>query len=211
MLDAAVQVIEEFGVEAGVQQIADRAGFVRSVVYRLFSGRHDLDRALRRHINEMVMAELTPTLLPEGTVRHTVERSCMTYVRWVAAHPRLHEFLGSTTRTSGVRMDRSKTAVALQLSQLFALALKQFGQDTSITDPTAFGLVAMVDGVVNRWLSTPGSPLSVDDIAVLVADIIWNVLSGYLRSVGVDPTVDVTFVDLMNWSAEGDGAPSGVV
>ena len=53
ILDAAIAVVEagEPGAEFHVQQIADRAGLSRTVVYRHFADRADLDQAIQAEMS----------------------------------------------------------------------------------------------------------------------------------------------------------------
>src|SRR5690606_25592449 len=94
ILAAAIDLIEREGDAAGVQAIATSAGVPRSVVYRIFTDRADLDEQIRVRITEHLMLELAPALEPRGTVRGGIDHAVATYVGWVREHPRLHAFLG---------------------------------------------------------------------------------------------------------------------
>ena len=78
ILEAAMDAINEDGPDGGVQQIANRADVPRSVVYRIFTDRGDLDEQLRGRIIERLMADLAPTLTPEGTVGEAIARAVET-------------------------------------------------------------------------------------------------------------------------------------
>src|SRR5918994_2066962 len=95
ILDAAVAVVEagEPGAEFHVQQIAERAGINRSVVYRHFTDRADLDHAILVEIVEGVMEQLLPALTLDGTVRDIIDRIVVAYVDWAASHPALHRLV----------------------------------------------------------------------------------------------------------------------
>lgn len=92
ILDAALDAVNEGGADVGVQQIAERADVPRSVVYRIFKDRADLDEQLRVRILEMMMTDLTPTLTPQGTVGEAISRAVETYLQWIVKYPRLHHF-----------------------------------------------------------------------------------------------------------------------
>lgn len=72
MLAAAVDAIEQDGPDVGVQRIAELAGLPRSVVYRHFTNRSDLDERIRQRVVDLLMAELAPTLRPGGTVQEAI-------------------------------------------------------------------------------------------------------------------------------------------
>ena len=106
ILDAAIAVIEtaEPGAEFHVHQIAEQAGLNRSVVYRHFADRADLDHAILVEIVEGVMDRLLPALTLDGTVREIIHRIVFAYVDWAAAHPPCTAW--STTRPSAVPSSR---------------------------------------------------------------------------------------------------------
>ena len=122
ILDAALDAVNEGGADVGVQQIAERADVPRSVVYRIFKDRADLDEQLRVRILEMMMTDLAPTLTPKGTVGEAISRAVETYLQWIVKYPRLHHFLGKgspSTRATGSKVvTGTKTAIAVQLGNL---------------------------------------------------------------------------------------------
>ncbi|GAF49376.1 TetR family transcriptional regulator [Rhodococcus wratislaviensis] len=198
ILEAAMDAINEDGPDVGVQQIANRADVPRSVVYRIFADRGDLDEQLRGRIIERLMADLAPTLTPEGTVGEAIARAVETYLRWIVEYPRLHQFLGTgspSRRTTGSRVvTGTKTAIALQLSGLIATVLDTVAGNSDLAESLAFGLVGLVDASVNRWLSNPQPALGSDELAEFLEVSIWQVLHGNLARIGVtiDPSTPVS-------------------
>src|SRR5699024_2555453 len=107
ILDSAVEVISEKGSDVGVQQIAERAGVPRSVIYRHFAGRGDLDERIRERIVDHLLEAIGPALDPRGTVREAIDQAVGSYVQWIIDVPRLHHFLGigsAKRRTVGSRV-----------------------------------------------------------------------------------------------------------
>ncbi|MFE3289558.1 TetR/AcrR family transcriptional regulator [Rhodococcus sp. NPDC059234] len=197
ILDAAIAAIEEGGADVGVKQIAERAGVPRSVVYRIFSGRGDLDEQLRARILERLMEHVTPGLTPAGTIREAIVDAVDNYLRWIVEAPRLHQFLGTGSpshRTTGSRaVTGTKTAIAVQLTGLLEEVLRSLGKDSGLAESLAFGLIGLVDVSVNRWLSNPQSALTIEQLSDFLTVSIWQVLDGNLRRLGVDvdPTTPV--------------------
>lgn len=161
VLDAAVAAIETVGVDVTVKQIAERLGLPRPVVYRHFDGRPDLDEQIRGRILEQLLAELLPTLRPDGTVRHAVQHAVGTYLHWVDRHPLLHRFLGTGSHHDGgvgsPALLGARNVVGSQLAELFAAVLRAFDADAALARPMAFGVMGLVDGAVNAWRGEPGS------------------------------------------------------
>ncbi|MER7914632.1 hypothetical protein ABTY23_33795, partial [Streptomyces sp. NPDC096068] len=49
----------------------------------------------------------------------------------------------------------------------------------------AFGMVGLVDGVVNQWAARPESRSSLDDLTHFLSDALWGVLSESTRRLGL--------------------------
>ena len=199
VLDAAVEVIEEFGVEVSVQQVADRLGLPRPVVYRHFEGRADLDEQIRRRILEMLLSEVMPTLRADGTVKDAVRGAIATYVGWVDRHPSLHRFLeghapqGDPSQALAGARDR----IGGRLADLFALALDRSGIDPTRARPMAFGVIGFVDGVVNSWRADPATTLTTAQIEGILTESVLALFEGNARSLGVPLTRATPVADLL--------------
>ncbi|MBM4486544.1 TetR family transcriptional regulator [Rhodococcus hoagii] len=200
ILEAALEAVEGGGTDIGVQQIAERAQVPRSVVYRIFADRGDLDEQIRLRIIEVMMTELGPVLTPHGTVREAIELAVETYLRWIIAHPRLHAFLGKgapSRKTVGSRaVTGTKTAIGVQLGALLAGILDRRGVTSTLAEPMAFALVGLVDATVNRWLSQPENPVPSADLARFLETSIWSVLDANLRALGVELEPSTTISEL---------------
>ncbi len=205
MLDAAIEAIERHGVGVTVKQIADRLGLPRPVVYRHFNGRTDLDEQIRARILEMLLAELEPALHPGGTVAEAVRHAVGTYLSWVERHPRLHHFLGTGRhheRASGSpAVSGARDAIAARLATLFTAALAHFGKDTSFARPMAFGVIGLVDGVVNAWRSDPASAVAPAEVTSRLADSILALIERNARSLGIPIDADTPVQELLHGSS----------
>lgn len=190
VLDAAMKAIDEEGPGVGVQQIAARAGLPRSVVYRLFKERGDLDEQVRGHIVSTLMTSLAPALAPEGTAYSAIERAVNTYVTWIAQHPNLHHFLGSGSKRRPATMSKvvtgTKTAIGLYITDVFSTALRRAGADESGAETIAFAVIGLVDASVNRWLSSRKRSASEEKLAEVVSRSVWHVIRGSLSDVGIE-------------------------
>lgn len=200
LLDAAVAAIEQDGPKVGVKQIADRIGLPRSVVYRHFKDRADLDEQIRQRIIDSLMAEFAPTLEPDGTAIAAIRRAVDAYLDWIKQNPRLHAFLGAGTRAPGGGsrvVAGTKAVIAVQAGELFSTVLRSFGKDTSLAPSIAFGLVGFVDATVNNWLADKRRGLGSAQLAEFLTCSIWSVLDGNLRRLGVEIDPDRPVSDLL--------------
>ncbi|MBF6331370.1 TetR/AcrR family transcriptional regulator [Nocardia transvalensis] len=199
MLDAAVAVIEENGVDVSVQQIADRLRLPRPVVYRHFDGRADLDDQIRRRILESLLAELMPTLRADGTLKDAVRGAVGTYVGWVDRHPHLHRFLaGDAPHGDSQALAGARDRIGGRLADLFAASLARFGIDTERARPMAFGIIGFVDGVVNSWRADPATTLTSDQVEGILAESVLALFEGNARSLGVPLQRDTLVADLLD-------------
>ncbi|MGW8761621.1 TetR/AcrR family transcriptional regulator [Streptomyces sp. NPDC055815] len=185
VLTAALTVIGREGTAVSVAAIGAEAGMPRSVVYRIFRSREDLDEQIRARITDELMASLSPALDPRGTIRESIELAAATYVGWVALHPELYRFLGAgSPAVTGTR-----TAVALHLARLLDSYADRFldGEPapTGFNLNLAFGMVGLVDGVVNQWAAHPESRSSLDDLTVFLSDALWGLLASATARLGI--------------------------
>ncbi|MCY7394886.1 MAG: TetR/AcrR family transcriptional regulator [Nocardioides sp.] len=214
IIDAAIDEIEavEPGAEVHVQQIADRAGLSRTVVYRHFHDRADLDRAVQVAVLEGLWAALLPGVALDGTVPQIIERIVSTYVGWAVAHPALHRFAEQDTSLDGVGpLQQGIERLADRVSQLIVvsvdlLELQASDDERAAIDPLVFGLVGAVFGAVRRWMSKTDRTPPADVLVELVTRSVWHILHGHALSLGVMLDPDVPVEDLLQLTGTAAGA-----
>ncbi len=198
ILDSALAVIEagQPGDEFHVQQIAESAGLNRTVVYRHFDDRADLDRAIRTHILDDLTAGLIPEVSLDGTINEIIRRIISAYVDWVVLHPALHAF--AIQEMSGP-FEQGTDRIAGALADLLQLAISLLGADLdddeeALVDPLAHGLVGAVFGAVRRWVSRDPRRPDARRIVELLSQSVWNLLDGHARRLGLtlDPDLPLT-------------------
>ncbi|MFF2553750.1 TetR/AcrR family transcriptional regulator [Nocardia sp. NPDC058058] len=203
IIAAYIELIEESepGAEIPLQLIADRAGVKRSVVYRHFGDRGDLDAKTREFAVEGVVDQMMPDFDPAESLRDTIFRIVDTYVGWVTVHERLHDWIergpGSADPAGKAVVTGTKAAIALRVAQLFTLAAGVVDQHHPGIDPAAFAIVSLVDGGVTRWLDTRPEDLDAAELTRLLADSIWMLFDGLARSRGFAVDPDRPIIELM--------------
>lgn len=215
IIDAAIELIEQHapGTEVHVQEIADRAGIARPVLYRHFADRSDLDKAVQSRAIEMILDEMDLAAMLEGTISDVIHRIVGTYVAWADAHPALHrvavrEGLGNL----GSPLRNAVQAISEVIGPLIRAGAAQYGatldkDDEDALDLLIFGLVSSAVGAVRLWLSRPERLPSAAALTDRIADSVWFQLEGLARVRGgeIDPArpiaeiiaamIDVTAVD----------------
>lgn len=201
ILDAAVEVLEaaEPGAEFHVQQIAERAGLNRTVVYRHFADRADLDRGVQGQILNDLAALLVPAVSLEGTVNQIIRRIVSTYVEWVVAHPSLHVF---AEQESSGPMQHGIHQIAGTLVEVLETAIEMLGaeldaDERAAVDPLAYGLVGAVLGAVRRWVGREELAPTAPVLSELLSQSVWHILDGHARRLGLEVDPDLPIEQLL--------------
>lgn len=92
ILDAAIAVVEDQpqGAELRLQDVAARAGLVRTVVQRHFGGQVGLLRAVQADILDQAFALIGEPLELSASLHDVAVRIVGTTIEWVDGHPELH-------------------------------------------------------------------------------------------------------------------------
>ncbi|MCW2797392.1 TetR/AcrR family transcriptional regulator [Nocardioides sp.] len=194
ILDAAIDVVEagEPGAEVHVQQIAEQAGLSRTVVYRHFADRADLDRAVQTEILDGLWAELLPALSLEGSIHDIIERVVATYVGWAVAHPALHRLAEQDSSADGTGpLQQGLERISAQVVELITTAVELLGpemneDERAAIDPLVFGIVGAVFSAVRRWVSRPERTPPAPALVQLVSDTVWHIINGHALGLGLE-------------------------
>ncbi|NYD58671.1 AcrR family transcriptional regulator [Nocardioides marinisabuli] len=188
--NAALQVVDETGADAGTALIAERAGIPRPHVYRYFASREDLDNEVARLAAQDLIQRVRPHLARRGTPGQVVEglvRACAT---WADAHPHLYRFLaarGQSRTLHRARMGRSR------LLDEIAVAARGYTKsgDELFPEGILVGVMGMVDATVIWWLDQRDETLDV--MVRRLSRHVTLVLQDALASHGIhlDPTVEL--------------------
>lgn len=194
ILDAAIELVQQAGGDVAVRDISARARVPRSVVYRIFRDRDDLDEQVRAEIVARLMRVLSPALEPHGTIRETINTAATTYVQWVSDNPLLHQFLGTGSARRGTTGSRvvsgTRTAIARRVQAMIEAAGARTGAHAALAEPLAFALVGLVDGSVNVWVNHAGARVTSRTLSEFLADSIWAMLAAHGPSLGFALTPD---------------------
>ncbi|GAA2003873.1 MULTISPECIES: TetR/AcrR family transcriptional regulator [Nocardioides] len=205
IIDAALAVIEagEPGAEVHVQQYAEQAGLSRTVIYRHFADRADLDRAVQTAIVEGLAAELLPAVTLDGTIPEIVGRVVRTYVDWATTHPALHHVAEQDTSLDGSGpLQQGIERIAAQVVEVITTAVDLLDLEVSederaALDPLVFGLVGAVFGAVRRWMAKPEQTPPAPLLVALTTDSVWFILQGHARSLGLELRSDQPIEQLL--------------
>ena len=194
IIDAAIRVLErsEPGEDIQVQLIAEEAGLARTVLYRHFHDRVDLDLAVQQKICQDLGKVILPALSFDGTPIEIIRRIIDVVVRWATEHPTLFWFIELELPGPGPHpLAVSIEALAEQIELLMNTVVQYYGVELSADDrtgldPWVFGLIGQVFASIRRW----GSRLEVsprsDHLVNMLAETVWLQINGMATARGID-------------------------
>lgn len=211
IIDAAIAVLERQapGEEVQVQAVAEKAGMSRTVIYRHFADKSDLDRAVQRQICEDVGAELLPALSYDGTPVEIITRIVGSFIRWAEAHPALHWFAERDLSGWGPSpLNQAVEQVAEGIEGIMTIVVAAVGgelsdDDRAALDPWVFGMIGAVFASVRRWLERPVREPDIDTCIGILSESIWLQINGMALSRGLN-LPDLPVSDLLIALASGE-------
>ncbi|MCP2319985.1 transcriptional regulator, TetR family [Nocardia amikacinitolerans] len=207
LVAAAVAAIEEHGPEASIGQIADRAGLVRTHVYRHIAGKEELDRAVARHAHAELTARIRATFDVDGTPIDVIRAPIAEHVAWAGEHPNLYRFLVERNYRSG--NDEPRIGGSAFASEIFAAATRyipRFGSDRAAAERLIIALLGLIDASVRWWLTHRESTREtlVDQLTAEA----WLLIDHRLRALGIALDPEARLRDLLIAGADYRGEAS---
>ncbi|KRC48986.1 MULTISPECIES: TetR/AcrR family transcriptional regulator [unclassified Nocardioides] len=194
IIDAAIAVLERQapGEEFQVQAVADEASMSRTVIYRHFEDRSDLDRAVQRQICDDVGDQLLPALSYDGTPDQIIHRIVGNFIRWAEAHPALYWFADRDLSDWGPSpLSLAVQQVAEGIEGIMAVVVAALGvelsdDDRAALDPWVFGMIGAVFAAVRRWLERDVREPSIETCIDILSESIWLQINGMALSRGLN-------------------------
>lgn len=204
IIDAAIRVLEraEPGDDVQVQLIAEEAGLARTVLYRHFHDRVDLDLAVQQKICRDLGRRLGPALAYDGEPVVIIRRIVSEFVSWATEHPTLFWFVELELPGPGAHpLAESIEQIGEQIEQLMNTVVQYFGielsaDDRAGLDPWVFGLIGQVFSSVRRWSSRLEVAPDADHLVNMLAQSIWLQINGMAASRNIE-VPDVPLYELL--------------
>ena len=211
IIDAAIRVLErsEPGEDIQVQLIAEEAGLARTVLYRHFHDRVDLDLAVQQRICKDLARVLTPALSLDGRPVEIIRRMVEAFVGWATKHPTLFWFVELELPGPGAHpLAESIEQVGEYIERLMNTVVQFHGielsaRDRAGLDPWVFGLIGQVFASVRRWSSRLEVQPSADSLVDLLAESLWLQISGMAAARDLQ-VPDVPLVELIRVMEKSD-------
>src|SRR5487761_1621127 len=172
LLDAAMEVFVARGYHAAaMDEIADRAGVSKPVLYQHFPGKQDLYLALLDESVGRLVEAVTGAIRSTTDNRQRVNATFAAYFEYVAEHSGTFKLVFESDFTNEpavrARLDAAnKEGAGLADDEAYLLSI---------------GLLGMAQVSARYWLSTLGS-IPKDTAEQLVARLAWRGISGWPRT-----------------------------
>ncbi|HEY3503743.1 MAG TPA: TetR/AcrR family transcriptional regulator [Actinocatenispora sp.] len=189
LVDAAIATIEAEGADVGVDAMAARAGVSRTVLYRYFDGREDLQAEVARRAVELLLDKLTRPLVGSTVPRSLIRGVVRAHVRWIDQHPELYRLIstGSTLPVGRAAFTEGETVFAARLAALLGGYMTVLGITDDVATPLAYGMIGMVESTGDWWLRERA--MSQRRLVDILSDSVWHIIDGHLRArdIRLDP------------------------
>jgi len=170
LIEIGRTVFAERGYEAtSVEEIAERAGISKPIVYEHFGGKEGLYAVIVDREMEFVIGEIT-VAISDGTPRERIEGAALAFLRYVKDRPDGFAVL-SRDAPANVGMASLLAEVADRVGQIFATEFKKAGFNTKAAPIYAQALIGMVTFVGQWWQED--QRMSVEEAASHISALAW--------------------------------------
>jgi AcrR family transcriptional regulator len=188
MVQAAIEAVRTHGPGASVAEIAAMAGITKPVLYRHFTDRADLQRAVGQQAAAMLIGRMAPELDPDREPAELVRGVIDAFLAGIEDEPQLWRFVvhHPIERAPGAEVvDDAREQIARLLATLIGERLRGMGLDSGGAEAWAQGLVGMVQSAGDWWLER--RTMSRGALTDYLTTLIWGGMSGVLAAGGEAP------------------------
>ena len=174
LVEVGCKVFAERGYEAAsVEEIAERAGITKPVVYEHFGGKEGLYAVVVDREVEHIVARIVEAI-SEGSPRARVEQAALAFLRYVKERPEGFVMLLRDTpalKGSG-EMPGLMYELADRVGAIFTEQFRKAGYDAKTAPIYAHALVGMV-AFVGQWWTESRKPPPAEAVASHLAALAW--------------------------------------
>ncbi|OHV37409.1 MULTISPECIES: TetR/AcrR family transcriptional regulator [Pseudofrankia] len=191
LLGAAREVFVAQGYHAAaMDEIAERAGVSKPVLYQHFPGKLDLYLALLDEHSEKLVSSVREALASTTDNRLRVERSVRAYFDFVNDPSGAHQLvLESDLRSEPAVRKRVEDAFARCVRAIAATIVADTGLSQDEADLLAVGLVGLAE-TCSRWWLVRGGTVAPERAVEAMSELAWHGIGGYPRSSAAAATAD---------------------
>lgn len=183
MVQAAMNAVRRGGPGVSVAEIAAAAGITKPVLYRHFTDRADLQRAVGEQAAGLLFARIAPELQHEREPVEQIRGIVDAFLAGIEAEPELWRFVvhHPVERAAGAEIvEDVRARIAGMLASLIGDRLRELGIDAGGAEAWAQGLVGMVESAGDWWLER--RTMSRAALTGYLTTLIWGGMSGVVAS-----------------------------
>ncbi len=183
LLNAALEVFSAQGYHsAAMDEIADRAGVSKPVLYQHFPGKLDLYLALLDQSCERMLDAIETALDSTTDNKQRVGATVSAFYQYVASAEGAYRLVFESDLTNEPQVRERVDRVNTESARKIAIVISE---DTGLPDEQsrllAMSLVGMAQVSARYWLAANGD-VPQEEAAALVAGLAWRGIRGYPRS-----------------------------
>jgi AcrR family transcriptional regulator len=179
LIDAALAAVREFGSEVGMDQIAAAARTSKPVIYRYFTDKNDLYRAVGDRVIAEVVSALRNVALdsdPQALLRASIDA----YLQLLADNPKLFRFITQHWQPADAEFSRPVVDV---LTAALGEQLRSIGLDPAGAQPWGEAAVGFIRAASLWWLDHPGT-MTREQLREYLAALLWGGGAGVFQLAG---------------------------
>ena len=174
LVDVGRKVFAERGYEAtSVEEIAERAGISKPIVYEHFGGKEGLYAVIVDREIEQIVSCITEAI-SSGSPRERLESAALAFLTYVKERPGGFAVLlrDAPASKSGGEMPALMHDLADRVGAIFTEQFRRAGYDARTAPIYAHALVGMV-AFVGQWWTESRKPPPVEAVAAHIAALAW--------------------------------------
>lgn len=193
-----------------LQDVAEKAGLVRTVVQRHFGGRNGLLRAVQADVLRKAFSLISGPIDEASTFREVISELVGETVAWVRDHPNLHVLVEREVGDGEPsELSRAIDSYVDFLTEVEEMVIGTYGvefDERKLAEVRLLytGVIGQVRATVSHWAQQQSPMVSADELRDLLTDWIETQITCHAATMGVGITpTDMTLGGLVS----GDEAP----
>jgi AcrR family transcriptional regulator len=192
LIDAAIAAVSRHGAGVGMDQIAAVAGTSKPVIYRYFTDKDDLYRAITHRVVGQVLDTLAGVIEQKPEPQELFHAGVDAYLGLLEATPELYRFVEQhplVPETEPGKPTDFRTVVAGLLAGQLEEHLREIGLSPECAHPWSECIVGFLDGATVWWLDHR-DVMTREQLGNYLSSLLWGGAAGVYQQAGrrVDAT-----------------------
>jgi AcrR family transcriptional regulator len=184
LIDAAIVAVRDHGESVGMEQIAAVAGTSKPVIYRYFTDKADLYRAIGQRMERHLLDMIATALDGESDVREKLRAGVDAYLRVLDETPALYRFFVSGAGDDKL-LNESMALIGELITRELRADLAAKGVHPDAATPWSSAIVGFVRAAGDWWLANR-ELMDRPQLAEYLSALLWGGAASLYASVGVD-------------------------